>query len=108
MIEPFGFTNQEKLKQAITLLKVLDENAAEFRKQTATIWFDCIREKYNLTEGSTVRYMKKQYRVSDITIAFDWSIDRKPHCKGNPWNKEVGKYGLSERMLFDQWEVVNE
>jgi hypothetical protein len=99
---------KDKLKENIAMLNFAEGSAAEFRKQTATIWFDCIREKYNLTEGSIVRYMKKQYRVCEITIAFDWSIDRKPHCKGNPWNKEVGKYGLSERMLFDQWEVVNE
>jgi hypothetical protein len=108
-----GILSEDNTIESILRVNINDLNkkesaATEQRKVVSTIWFDCIRERYNLTEGTAVRYAKKQYRVCEITIAFDWSTERKPHCKGNPWNKEMGKYGLSERMLFDQWEVVGE
>jgi hypothetical protein len=93
------------LNAAIDVMHIAENNARELRKQCCTLWLDAIRERHNLTEGSTVKYKGKLYRVNEITIAFDWSIERKPHCKGNPLN-EQGKPGKGERMLSDGWEVV--
>ena len=94
----------------LDLIKALDdyhraqEKAKELLKQATTIWFDCIKEKYNLMEGSIVRFKGKEYRVSTIEVRSGFDLD-KPWVKGNPKNSN-GEWGIGERNLYNEWEVV--
>lgn len=92
------------LDTAIDIMNIAESNAKELRKQCCTLWLDAIREKYNLMEGSTVKYKGKLYRVSTIEIPFGFSLG-KPWIKGNPKNSD-GTWSIGERNLFTYWEVV--
>ena len=82
----------EALREA---LKYVNDKIRELRLAKA-------REVYGVEVGAIVVDSKgNQYRVTSI-VPDNWE---KPWIKGNP-RKVSGEFGILERHLYDDWEVV--
>lgn len=92
-------------------LAEIEKTAHELRNQLRGIAASAFLEKYGIDVGVIVKDKSgKLYRVTTIELlrisgTLEFRLRCKPWVKGNPI-KADGTYGVSERNLYDDWEVV--